>query len=43
MHGDRERFLSAGCDGYIAKPITKNELLNTIAHFLTYAERTIHE
>jgi two-component system, cell cycle response regulator DivK len=34
MHGDRDRFIAAGCDGYIAKPVTKNELLNTIAHFL---------
>ncbi len=34
MHGDRERCLDAGCDGYIPKPITKNELLNTVAHFL---------
>src|SRR5574341_1466506 len=34
MHGDRERFLAAGCDGYIPKPITRNELLNTIAHLL---------
>lgn len=35
MHGDRERYTSAGCDGYLAKPITKNELLNTITHFLS--------
>ncbi len=34
MHGDRERFTDAGCDGYLAKPVTKNELLNLIAHFL---------
>ncbi|MDX2138974.1 MAG: response regulator [Chloroflexota bacterium] len=34
MHGDRERCLAAGCNGYVPKPITKNELLNTVAHFL---------
>lgn len=34
MHGDRERFTSAGCDGYLAKPVTRNELLNTIARFI---------
>jgi two-component system, cell cycle response regulator DivK len=34
MHGDRERFLTEGCDGYIAKPVSRNELLNTIAYFL---------
>jgi two-component system cell cycle response regulator DivK len=34
MHGDRERCYAAGCDGYIPKPITKNELLSTVAHFL---------
>lgn len=34
MYGDRERFTGAGCDGYLAKPVTKNELLNTVAHFL---------
>jgi CheY-like chemotaxis protein len=33
MHGDRERCLEAGCDGYIAKPITKIELVNTINYF----------
>jgi two-component system, cell cycle response regulator DivK len=34
MHGDRERCIQAGCNGYVPKPITKNELLNTVAHFL---------
>lgn len=34
MVGDKERYTNAGCDGYLAKPITKNELLNTVAHFL---------
>lgn len=40
MYGDRERFLAAGCDGYLAKPVTKNELLNVVAHFLSLAETT---
>lgn len=34
MHGDRERCIEAGCDGYVPKPITKSELLSTVAHFL---------
>lgn len=34
MHGDRENCIASGCDGYIPKPITKNELLNTVALFL---------
>lgn len=38
MHGDRERFLEAGMDGYLAKPITRNELLNTIQQFLIAKE-----
>jgi len=37
MHGDRERFLDAGCDGYLAKPVTKNELLHLVGHFLEQA------
>ncbi|MEO8392701.1 MAG: response regulator [Chloroflexota bacterium] len=40
MHGDRERCLAAGCDGYIPKPITKNELLTTVAHFLNVAAKS---
>lgn len=39
MHGDRERFMASGCDGYLAKPVTKNELLNTVAHFLSVSSR----
>ncbi|PJF25954.1 MAG: hypothetical protein CUN53_10165 [Phototrophicales bacterium] len=38
MHGDRERCLEAGCNGYIPKPITKNELLNTVVHFIKQSE-----
>jgi two-component system cell cycle response regulator DivK len=34
MYGDKEQFLDAGCDGYLAKPVSKNELLTTVAYFL---------
>lgn len=39
MHGDRERFIASGCDGYLPKPITKAELLHTVAHFLKQTKR----
>ena len=31
MRGDRERFLNAGCNDYISKPIQAMELLNMVA------------
>ena len=34
MSGDRERFLEAGCDGYISKPLSKEVLLETVAELL---------
>jgi signal transduction histidine kinase/ActR/RegA family two-component response regulator len=33
MNGDRERCLEAGMDGYISKPVGRDELLDTIARF----------
>jgi two-component system, cell cycle response regulator DivK len=35
MPGDRERFLEAGCDGYLSKPITKNELITLVGQFIS--------
>jgi two-component system cell cycle response regulator DivK len=34
MSDDRDRCLSAGCDGYLAKPVMQRELLNTIEEFI---------
>lgn len=31
MRGDRERFLEAGCDDYVSKPIQMRELLDKVA------------
>jgi two-component system cell cycle response regulator DivK len=34
QHGDREKALEAGCDGYLPKPISRNNLLKTLEEFL---------
>jgi CheY-like chemotaxis protein len=34
MQGDRERFLGAGCDGYIAKPLDPATLAQDVARYL---------
>ncbi len=34
MTGDRERFLAAGCDGYISKPIDVDTFVDEISQFL---------
>lgn len=39
MAGDREKFLAAGFDDYIAKPINKNELLTIIQNQLEKFDR----
>jgi two-component system, cell cycle response regulator DivK len=35
MYGDRERFIDAGCDDYLSKPISKNELLDKVKQYLS--------
>jgi two-component system cell cycle response regulator DivK len=37
MKGDEERIRSAGCDGYIAKPLAYREFLATISNYLVKA------
>jgi two-component system cell cycle response regulator DivK len=32
MHGDRERFLAAGFDGYMSKPVNVLDLIETVRH-----------
>lgn len=34
MRGDKDRFLGAGCDGYISKPIDVKTFLSSIAQYV---------
>jgi len=34
MHGDRERIMAAGCDGYLQKPIDPERVIATIRQYL---------
>ncbi|MGB7339498.1 MAG: response regulator [Phototrophicaceae bacterium] len=42
MYGDRERFLEAGCNGYISKPVDRRELIESVSQFLGQ-NQTINE
>ncbi len=35
MRGDKDRFLEAGCDGYISKPIDVKTFISSIQYYLT--------
>jgi two-component system cell cycle response regulator DivK len=35
MRGDRERFIAAGCDDYLPKPISTVDLIDMIGKFLS--------
>jgi two-component system cell cycle response regulator DivK len=37
MVGDRERYLNAGCDGYLRKPIDREELRAVLRQYLNGA------
>lgn len=34
MRGDRERFIAAGCDDYLPKPISTSELIEMLRKYL---------
>lgn len=34
MVGDRERALQAGCDGYLPKPVSRAELVQTVEDYI---------
>ena len=36
MHGDRERFLDAGFDGYLSKPVDVTELIAAVRKYCTH-------
>jgi two-component system cell cycle response regulator DivK len=40
MKGDEEKILSGGCEAYLAKPISVNEFVSTIRHFVDQNKAT---
>ena len=41
MQGDREECLAAGMDDYIAKPVRKEKLEETLVHWATNRKITV--
>lgn len=41
LKGDRERFLKAGMDEYLSKPVHSNELIQVISKLLDQQEKTV--
>jgi len=39
MRGDKERFIEAGCDDYLSKPIQAMELINKVASHYPTSDR----
>jgi two-component system, cell cycle response regulator DivK len=39
MDGDRERFLAAGFDGYLSKPVNIADLIATVKHYCEQGRR----
>ena len=39
MEGDRERFLAAGFDGYLSKPVNITDLIDTVKRYCEAARR----
>lgn len=43
MKGDRERCLTAGCDGYIPKPIDPDTFISKLGSYLNGEKEQVHE
>ena len=39
---EKDKYFKAGCDGYIAKPINKEELFQTISHVLSHQLKELY-
>jgi len=42
MKGDREKFIRAGCNAYLSKPVNTRELLRVLGEMLSPRQRNNH-